>query len=102
MSAYDTLLYDVTDGVAVITFNRHEARNALSRAALADLRAALSVAREDDSIGAVVFTGAGEKAFVAGADISQLRSSSLHTGSSRRCSAPSTRWSRSRSRRSPQ
>ena len=44
-----------------------------------DIRAALDAFRDDDSVAVVVFTGAGEKAFVAGADIAQVRSYTLHT-----------------------
>lgn len=77
---YETLQYDVTDAVALVTVTRPEVCNALSRTVLADLRAALDAAREDDAVGAVVFTGAGDKAFVAGADITQLVDYTLHTG----------------------
>lgn len=77
---FETLVYEVADGVATVTFNRPEVRNALNRAVLADLVAALAAARDDEGVGAVVLTGAGEKAFVAGADINQLVNHSLHTG----------------------
>lgn len=77
---YETLDYEVTDGIATVTFNRPEVRNALNRAVLADLRAVLATARDDERVGAVIFTGAGEKAFVAGADIAQLAGYTLHTG----------------------
>ncbi|MFC9833689.1 enoyl-CoA hydratase/isomerase family protein [Rhodococcus sp. NPDC127530] len=79
MNTYETLLVDVTEGVAVVTINRPEVRNAVSRQVLADLRAALADLREDDTAGVVVFTGAGEKAFIAGADISQLQHYTPHT-----------------------
>lgn len=78
--SYDTLLVEVTDAVAFVTINRPEVRNAVSREVQDDLRNFLVGARTDDAIGAVVITGAGEKAFVAGADISQLASYTLHTG----------------------
>lgn len=77
---YETLLVDIVDGVATVTINRPEVRNAISAQVQTDLRSFLAAAREDDSIGAVIFTGAGEKAFVAGADISQLAKYTLHTG----------------------
>ncbi|KQY57614.1 MULTISPECIES: enoyl-CoA hydratase/isomerase family protein [unclassified Nocardioides] len=77
---YDTLLVDVTDAVAFVTINRPDVRNAVSREVQDDVRAFLARARTDEKIGAVVFTGAGEKAFVAGADISQLADYTLHTG----------------------
>lgn len=76
----ETLRYAVTDGVALVTVDRPEVRNALSRTVLTELLGVLAAAREDDTVGAVVITGAGEKAFVAGADITQLRTYTLHTG----------------------
>ena len=77
---YPTLTVAVTDQLAVVTISRPEVRNALSRQVLADLRAALATLREDDQVGVVAITGAGEKAFVAGADITQLQGYTLHTG----------------------
>lgn len=78
--SHETLLIDVTDGVAVITLNRPEVRNAISKQVQTDLRAALSALREDENVGAVVLTGAGDRAFAAGADIAQLADYTLHTG----------------------
>ena len=78
-STYETLLTEVTDGVAVITINRPDVRNAVNRQVQLDIRAALDAFRDDDSVAVVVFTGAGEKAFVAGADIAQVRTYTLHT-----------------------
>jgi enoyl-CoA hydratase/carnithine racemase len=75
-----TLTLEVDDRLAVVTINRPEVRNALSRQVLAELRDVLAELRERDDVGIVAFTGAGEKAFVAGADISQLRHYDLHTG----------------------
>lgn len=77
---YETLLVEVVDRVATVTINRPDVRNAVNARVQADLRSFLAAARDDDSIGAVVFTGAGEKAFVAGADIAQLAGYTLHTG----------------------
>jgi enoyl-CoA hydratase/carnithine racemase len=78
--SYHTLTVEVTDRLAVVTIARPEVRNALSRHVLTDLRAALSALREDDQVGVVAITGAGAKAFVAGADIAQLHGYTLHTG----------------------
>ncbi len=78
--SYRTLTVEVADRLATVTISRPEVRNALSRQVLADLRTALAVLRDDDEVGAVVFTGAGDKAFVAGADISQLQEYTPHTG----------------------
>jgi enoyl-CoA hydratase/carnithine racemase len=76
----ETLTVDVTDRLALVTINRPEVRNALSRQVLAELRDALAELRDRDDVGLVAITGAGEKAFVAGADIAQLRHYDLHTG----------------------
>ncbi|MDC5698516.1 enoyl-CoA hydratase-related protein [Intrasporangium calvum] len=69
---FETILAEVTDGVLIVTFNRPEVRNAINRQVQLDLRAVLERARDDDSVGAVVLTGSGEKAFIAGADIAQV------------------------------
>lgn len=76
---YEHILVDVADGVAVITVNRPEVRNAVNAAVQQDLRAALDELRTSTGVGAVVFTGAGDRAFVAGADIGQLRHYTMHT-----------------------
>ena len=67
--AYEQLLYDVSDGVATVTLNRPEQRNALSTLMLSELVDAMERVRDDDDVRAVVLTGAGEKAFCAGADL---------------------------------
>lgn len=66
---YDQLLYDVADGVATVTLNRPEQRNALSAQLLAELVDAMARVRNDDEVRAVVLTGAGERVFCAGADL---------------------------------
>lgn len=69
---FETLLTEVSGGVLVVTFNRPDVRNAINRQVQLDLRAVLDQARRDDAVGAVVLTGAGDKAFIAGADITQV------------------------------
>lgn len=70
---YATLLLDTdADGIAVVTINRPDKLNALNAQVFADLNALLEVLRTDETIRAVIVTGAGPKAFVAGADISEL------------------------------
>ena len=76
----ETVAVEVTDQIAVVTINRPEVRNALSAQVQADLQAVLAALRDDDEVGVVVFTGAGDRAFAAGADISQLKDYTLHTG----------------------
>jgi enoyl-CoA hydratase/carnithine racemase len=66
-------LYEAgADGVVTITLNRPEQRNPLGPQMVADLTAALQRARDDAAVRAVVLTGAGEKAFCAGADLSSF------------------------------
>ncbi len=67
--SYENLLFEVTEGIAVITFNRPKALNALSPEVMSELDAALDRVAADESIRVVILTGAGDKAFVAGADI---------------------------------
>jgi enoyl-CoA hydratase len=69
---YENLLVEKRDGVAFITFNRPKVLNALNRKTVEELRDALVDARDDASVRVLILTGAGEKAFVAGADIGEL------------------------------
>jgi enoyl-CoA hydratase/carnithine racemase len=69
----DELLYELRDGVAYVTFNRPQARNALTFAMYERLAEICRKANEDRSIKAILITGAGDKAFAAGTDISQFR-----------------------------
>jgi enoyl-CoA hydratase len=62
----------VDDRVAVVTINRPEALNALSTALLEELDSALGDLARDAEVGAIVLTGAGERAFIAGADIAEM------------------------------
>ena len=78
--AYETLVTDSRDGIGFITINRPDVRNAMNQQVLEELRGALDELREDDSVGVVVFTGAGDKAFVAGADIGELRERTMVDG----------------------
>ncbi len=72
-SSFATLLYDVDDeGVATITLNREKQLNALNAQLLGDLAGAFRQARADEAVRGVVLTGAGEKAFAAGADIAEF------------------------------
>ena len=70
--AYENILVEKKESIAYITFNRPKVLNALNRKTVEELRDALIDAREDSSIRVVILTGAGEKSFVAGADISEL------------------------------
>ena len=68
----ETITLDVADGIAVATITRPEVRNALNAQVLTDLRAVLDHVADDEAAGVLVLTGAGEKAFAAGADINQV------------------------------
>ena len=70
--AYENLLYEVKDHIARITFNRPNVLNALNRKTIEELGECLTAARLNDSVRVVILTGAGEKAFIAGADINEL------------------------------
>jgi len=69
----DELLYELRDGVAYVTFNRPQARNALTFAMYERLAEICTNANNDRSIRAILLTGGGDKAFAAGTDISQFR-----------------------------
>jgi len=69
---YENILYEKRDGIAFITFNRPKVLNALNRKTVEELRDALLDARDDEAVRVLILTGAGEKSFVAGADIGEL------------------------------
>ena len=69
---YQNIILELDQGVATITFNRPKALNALNTALLEELSLALNQVADDPGVGVLVLTGAGEKAFVAGADIKEL------------------------------
>src|SRR5437588_4260371 len=69
---YENILYEKKDGIDWITFNRPKVLNALNRKTVEELREALTDARDDASVRVLILTGAGKKAFVAGADIGEL------------------------------
>jgi enoyl-CoA hydratase len=69
---YKNLLFVVEDGLAVVTINRPQSLNALNTATLKELADAFEKIAKDKKIRAAILTGAGEKAFVAGADISEM------------------------------
>ena len=67
--AYEHILVDVEDGVAILTLNRPEKLNAINRKLAQELHGAMKQMEGDDSIGCIAITGAGERAFSAGGDI---------------------------------
>jgi enoyl-CoA hydratase/carnithine racemase len=67
------LLYEVNEGIAKITFNRPQARNAMLFSMYERMAEICTAANEDRAIKAIILTGAGDKAFASGTDISQFR-----------------------------
>jgi len=68
----ENVLYEKKDGIAYVTLNRPKVLNALNKATWQDLRTAFEDARDDANVRGIILTGAGDKAFIAGADISEL------------------------------
>ena len=69
---YENIIYSVDGAVARITVNRPDKMNALNHQTLTELGAAFDAVKADENVRALVITGAGDKAFVAGADINEL------------------------------
>lgn len=69
---FDNLLLARDGAIAIVTLNRPKVLNALNNQTLAELSACMAGLKADDSVRAVILTGAGEKSFVAGADINEL------------------------------
>ncbi len=68
--SYEAILYDTHEHVAVLTLNRPERLNAISQAIREEVHAAVQTAQDDDQIRALIITGAGERGFCSGADLS--------------------------------
>ncbi len=69
---YENVLFEIRDGVGVMTFNRPKVLNALNPSTLDEVGDVIGRAAREDAIRVLVFTGAGDKAFVAGADINEF------------------------------
>jgi enoyl-CoA hydratase len=81
----DDVIYETKGPIAYVTLNRPKVLNALSQGAWDDLRKAFEHARDDAAVLGVILTGAGDKAFIAGEDISELsRASALEAEKSSR------------------
>lgn len=74
--AYDNLSFEQDGAIGILTIDRPKSLNALDPATLAELAACLETVRADDGVRCLILTGAGERAFVAGADISVMASMS--------------------------
>ncbi len=80
MSASRYVTAETTDSIATVTIDRQDRLNALNPEVIDEIEAAFASLREDDGLRAVVLTGAGDKAFVAGADIGELAKMTPRTG----------------------
>jgi enoyl-CoA hydratase len=80
---YSTLLFDLADGIATITINRPEKLNALNAMVIAELDDAAGRVEREPDIRAALLTGAGTKAFVAGADIGEIGGQGAADGQAR-------------------
>src|SRR4029079_12032642 len=69
---FERVTYEVADAVATVTIARESKLNALDTATITELLRAFLLAKADRSVRAVILTGAGQKAFVAGADIAEM------------------------------
>jgi enoyl-CoA hydratase len=78
--SYNNILSQIADGISTITINRPQQLNALNKQTIEELNAALNELEKDFSVRVVIITGAGEKAFVAGADIKEFAQFSTEQG----------------------
>lgn len=77
---FENILVDTTNGLATITINRPKKLNALNSATIAELSNTFKTLEEDKNVKVIIITGSGEKAFVAGADISEFANFSIEEG----------------------
>lgn len=77
---YENILVEKENGIAVITINRPLKLNALNKATIEELSSAFKAQEQDNTVKVIVVTGSGEKAFVAGADISEFANFSVNEG----------------------
>lgn len=80
MSSYENLLFEVENGIGVITINRPKALNALNAATIYELDRIFTELAKDQTVKVVILTGGGEKSFVAGADITEMQAMSAIEG----------------------
>lgn len=69
LGEYSDIIYERAEGMAKITINRPQVRNAFRPETLTQLQEAFNIARDDDSVGVIIFTGAGSEAFCSGGDV---------------------------------
>lgn len=71
--SYENIVFEVNEGVAILTFNRPKALNALSPKTLEEVAEVLDLVKKDQGVRVLLLTGAGDKAFIAGADITEFQ-----------------------------
>src|ERR1700686_3035292 len=77
---FENILSSKNNSIAYVSVNRPKVLNALNMATMEELRAAFHEIKNDASVRVVIFTGAGEKAFIAGADIAELAKHDVVSG----------------------
>jgi enoyl-CoA hydratase len=77
---YSNLLVEIKEGIAVVTINRPDKLNALNSQTMKEIKNVFTELNNDDGVSVVIVTGSGEKAFIAGADISELNKLNMITG----------------------
>ncbi len=77
---YQNLLYEVKESIAIVTINRPDKLNALNIQTMQEIEELFAELKDDENVKVVILTGAGEKAFVAGADIAELNKLDILTG----------------------
>jgi enoyl-CoA hydratase len=73
LNNYETLGFEVKEGIAFLTVDREKSLNALNSQVLSELKDLLTHLKNEEGIRGMVFTGSGEKAFIAGADIKEMQ-----------------------------
>ena len=77
---YKNLLLDINEHIAIVSLNRPDKLNALNYATLVELKSVFELLKSDENVFVVIVTGSGEKAFVAGADISEINKLNMLDG----------------------
>jgi enoyl-CoA hydratase len=77
---YKNTLYEKNEGIATITINRPQALNALNKETIKEISSRIKDAKQDDNVKVIVFIGAGDRAFCAGADLNMMKDKSPYKG----------------------
>ena len=87
LSSFETLIYEKSDHIAYVTLNRPQALNVYNIQMRDDLYEVLSAIKDDPEVRVAIFKGAGEKAFCAGADLSEFLTARLRQSLPGRCAS---------------